>query len=185
MRNAQVTDAELAARAAAGDGAAFGQLVDRYAPQIRRVTRALLRDPEDADDAAQDALLACWRHIARYDPERPFGPWLTRIAVNSAHDTRRRRQVRAAEPLAPDLPAATASPESNTSRAEFRARLDRALHDLPERQRMAVTLFDAEGFGHREIAEILGVPEGTVRSDVFHARRALREALAPYEGVTL
>jgi DNA-directed RNA polymerase specialized sigma24 family protein len=46
-------------------------------------------------------------------------------------------------------------------------------------------LFDAEGFGHREIAELLGVPEGTVRSDVFHARRALREALAPYQGVTL
>lgn len=185
MRNAQVTDAELAARAAAGDGDAFGQLVGRYAPQIRRITRALLRDPADADDAAQEALLACWRHLARYDPERPFGPWLTRIAVNAAHDLRRRGQVRATEPLAAELPSGAASPEANASRAEFRARLDQALHGLNERQRMAVVLFDAEGFGHREIAEILGVPEGTVRSDVFHARRALREALAPYEGLTL
>ena len=185
MRNAQVTDAELAARAAAGDGDAFGQLVERYAPQVRRVTRALLREPADADDAAQEALLSCWRHLARYDPERPFGPWLMRIVVNAAHDTRRRRQVRETEPLAPELPAAGANPEVMASRAEFRGRLDRALHGLPERQRMAVVLFDAEGFGHREIAELLGVPEGTVRSDVFHARRALREALAPYEGVTL
>ena len=58
--------------------------------------------------------------------------------------------------------------------------LRRALHDLPERQRMAVVLFDVEGYSHREIGEILGIPEGTVRSDVFHGRRTLREVLGTW-----
>ena len=182
MRTPDVTDAELAAKAAAGDGDAFGRLVRRYAEQVRRVSRALLRDAADADDAAQDALLACWRHLARYDPERPFGPWLMRIVVNAAHDFRRRRQVRTTEPLAPDLRADTPGPGTEAERSELRLQLGLALQGLPERQRLAVVLFDAEGYGHREIAEVLGVPEGTVRSDVFHGRRALRAALAPYQG---
>jgi RNA polymerase sigma-70 factor, ECF subfamily len=78
------------------------------------------------------------------------------------------------------MPAPGASPERFTERALLRARLDEALAELPERQRVAVTLFDAEGYAHAEIAALLEVPEGTVRSDVFHARRALRLALAPF-----
>lgn len=181
MRIAPLTDAELAARAAAGDAEAFGLLVDRYAPQVRRVTRAVLPEPADADDAAQEAFLACWRYLGRYDPARPFGPWLIRIAVNAARDVRRRQRSRPTEPLAPELALAQAGPDTTTARAELRTNLDRALAGLPERQRLAVVMFDAEGYSHREIATLLGVAEGTVRSDVFHARRALRAALAPYE----
>ena len=76
------------------------------------------------------------------------------------------------------------SPERETDRSLLRARLTEALAQLPERQRIAVTMFDAEGYAHAEIAALLGVPEGTVRSDVFHARRALRDALAPFRGVS-
>lgn len=180
MRTPTVTDAELSARAAAGDGDAFGELVDRHAPQARRAARLVLGNDQDADDAAQDGFLAAWRAIDRYDRSRPFRPWLMRIVVNAARDLRRRRTVRRTEELSPVLPAGGASPERETERALMRERLAGALGELPERQRLAVTMFDAEGFAHSEIAEVLGIPEGTVRSDVFHARRALRTALAPY-----
>jgi RNA polymerase sigma-70 factor (ECF subfamily) len=180
MRTPTVTDAELSARAAAGDGDAFGELVDRHAPQARRAARLVLGNDQDADDAAQDGFLAAWRAIDRYDRSRPFRPWLMRIVVNAARDLRRRQTVRRTEELSPVLAAGSASPERETERALLRERLEGALGELPERQRLAVTMFDAEGFAHSEIAEVLGIPEGTVRSDVFHARRALRTALAPY-----
>ena len=174
-------DAELAARAQAGDRDAFGELVGRYAAQARRVARAVLGNPEDADDAAQDGFLAALTHLARYDASRPFGPWLLRIVANAAADRRRRRRVRTSEELSPILAAPNPGPDQLTDRAAFRSTLAAALARLPERQRMAVVLFDVEGYRHAEIAEMLNVPEGTVRSDVFHARRALRAALTPWQ----
>ena len=179
MRTPSVADAELATRAASGDGGAFGALVDRHAPAVRRAARILLGNEHDADDAAQDGLLAAWRAIDRYDPARPFRPWLMRIVLNAARDLQRRSVVRRAEPISPAEAAPGASPERETDRALLREKLTVALGTLPERQRLAVTMFDAEGFAHAEIAETLGIPEGTVRSDVFHARRSLRELLGP------
>jgi RNA polymerase sigma-70 factor (ECF subfamily) len=173
---------ELAARAQAGDAEAFGVLVGQYAAMVRRVTQAVLRHPEDADDAAQDAFLAAWRGIGRFDLSRPVGPWLARIAINAAHDLRRRRRVRATERLADEQPGSAEAPDRAAERALLRRRLTAALATLPERQRLAVVLFDAEGFGHREIAELLDLPEGTVRSDVFHGRRRLRQVLGELEG---
>jgi RNA polymerase sigma-70 factor (ECF subfamily) len=181
MRIPDVTDAQLASRAAAGDGDAFGELIDRYAPAARRVARTVLLNPEDADDAVQDGCLSAWRAIDRYDARRPFGPWLMRIVLNAARDQRRRSRVRRTEPLPPDRAGTEATPDRATGRALFHAALAAALAELPERQRVAVTLFDAEGYPHAEIAALLGVPEGTVRSDVFQARRALRAALAPFK----
>jgi RNA polymerase sigma factor (sigma-70 family) len=180
VRNSTVTDTELSARAAAGDGGAFGELVDRHAPAARRAARLLLANDHDADDAVQDGFLAAWRAIDRYDRNRPFRPWLMRIVVNAARDLRRRQTVRRTDELSPALASGGASPERETERSLLRERLTRALAELPERQRLAVTMFDAEGYAHAEIAEVLGVPEGTIRSDVFHARRALRLTLAPY-----
>lgn len=177
-----VTDTDLAQRAAAGDPEAFGALVERWAPAVRRVARAALGDPDEADDAAQDAFLSAWTNVGSYDPTRPFGPWILRIAANRALDRGRKRKVRAAEPLLEDQAGTTAGPDRETERSLLRERLDAALAELPPRQRVAVTMFDAEGYSHGEIAEVLGVPEGTVRSDVFHARRALRGALAMYRG---
>lgn len=180
MRIPNVTDAELAARAATGDGDAFGELVDRHAPAARRVARALLGNDHDADDAAQDGFLAAWRAIDRYDPARPFRPWLMRIVLNAARDMGRRRAVRDTDPIPMDAAGHEAGPDRETDRALLRSRLTAALGRLPERQRIAITMFDAEGYAHAEIADVLGIPEGTVRSDVFHARRALRSELAPF-----
>lgn len=175
-----VTDAELAARAAHGDDNAFGQLVDRYAPAARRVARALLGSDADADDAAQEGFLSAWKAISRFDQSRPFRPWLMRIVLNAARDAGRRRGVRETDALSPDAADRRAGPDVEAGRALLRDRLREVLATLPERQRMAITMFDAEGYAHAEIAQVLGVPEGTVRSDVFHARRALRADLAPF-----
>src|SRR6266566_2093951 len=171
-------ETELATRARGGDRVAFGQLVERFAPQARRVARAVLQDPHDADDAAQDAFLAALVKLDQYDPRRPFGPWLMRIVANAATDRRRRRTVRQAEPLDPALVGGGPRPDAVAIRSELGAHLQTALGELSERRRMAVVLFDVEGYSHAEIAGILGIPEGTVRSEVFHARRRLRTLLA-------
>lgn len=173
-------DADLAVLAQAGNREAFGELVNRYVGQARRVARAVLREPADADDAVQDAFLSALRNLGRFDPGRPFGPWLLRIVANAATDRLRRRRVRAVEPIGPEMATHEAGPDRVAERAALGEALRAALQTLPERQRVAVVLFDVEGYSHREIAEVLGVPEGTVRSHVFHARRALREALTPW-----
>ena len=174
-------EAELVARTLAGDRAAFGTLVERYAGQARRVARAVLADPDDADDAAQDAFLSALVKLAQYDPARPFGPWLMRIVANAATDRRRRRAIRRTEPLDVGLVGGGTRPDIAAERAALGERLRAALDELPPRRRLAVVLFDVEGYSHAEIAQALGIPEGTVRSEVFHARRRLRVLLADWK----
>ncbi len=174
-------EAALVARVRAGDRAAFGALAERYAGVARRVARAVLGDPDDADDAAQDGLLSALVKLDQYDPRRPFGPWLLRIVANAATDRRRRRKVRRVEQLDPALVAGGARPDATTERRALSARLRTALAELSHRRRMAVVLFDVEGYSHAEIAGILGIPEGTVRSEVFNARRRLRVLLADWK----
>lgn len=171
----------LVARALGGDRAAFGTLVERYAPQARRVARAVLNDPDEADDAAQDGFLSALVKLAQYDARRPFGPWLMRIVANAATDRRRRRKVRRAEPLDASLVGGGPRPDVVAVRNELGDQLRSALAELPERRRTAVVLFDVEGYSHAEIAGILGIPEGTVRSEVFHGRRRLRALLADWK----
>lgn len=175
------TDAELVGRTLAGDRSAFGVLVERYSASVRRVARAVLGDPDDADDAAQDALLAALVKLQQYDPQRPFGPWLMRVVANAATDRRRRRTVRRVDPLDANLVAGGPAPDIETHRRALGQQLRAALAELPERRRIAIVLFDVEGYSHAEIGRILGVPEGTVRSEVFHARRALRALLTDWK----
>lgn len=143
-----------------------------------------MRNAAHADDAVQDAFLAALRHLPRYDSTRPFGPWLMRIVANAAADRRRRERIREAQPLPPHLQSRAPAPSAVAEEHAFREALEEALARLPERQRIAVVLFDVEGYSHREIADVLNIPVGTVRSDVFHGRRALREALAPWKDWT-
>ncbi len=180
-RIAAETDSALVARALAGDRAAFGVLVERYAASVRRVARAVLGDPDDADDAAQDGMLAALVKLRQYDPSRPFGPWLMRVVANAATDRRRRRRVRQTEQLDPGLVGGGVTPDVETDRRALGRRLREALAQLPERRRLAVVLFDVEGYSHAEIGRILRLPEGTVRSEVFHARRALRALLEDWK----
>ena len=174
-------DPALVAQTLAGDRSAFGVLVERYTPQARRVARAVLGDPDDADDAAQDGFLSALVKLAQYDSKRPFGPWLMRIVANAATDRRRRRKVRSAEPLDPSLVGGGPRPDAVAAQSELGDKLRAALAELPERRRTAVVLFDVEGYSHAEIAGILGIPEGTVRSEVFHGRRRLRALLEDWK----
>src|SRR5213594_2789579 len=174
-------DKGLVAKSLAGDRDAFGVLVERFAAQARRVARAVLGDPDDADDAAQDGFLSALVKLAQYDSRRPFGPWLMRIVANAATDRRRRRNVRRAEPLDPSLVGGGPRPDAAAVQSELGDRLRAALAELPERRRTAVVLFDVEGYSHAEIAGILGIPEGTVRSEVFHGRRRLRALLEDWK----
>jgi len=146
---------------------------------VRRLTRAVLRDPDDADDAAQNAFLAAWTGLSRFDATQPFAPWLARIAVNAARDLRRRTRVRSTEEIPSDLPSGVQGPEAAAHAAVLRERLDQAMASLTERQRAAVVLYEVEGYSHAEVAQVLGVPEGTARSDLFHAKRRLRPLLEP------
>lgn len=154
-------------------------MVTEFTPTARRLARLVLRDDADADDAVQEAFLRAWQMVERYDPRRPFRAWLMQIVMNAARDLRRKRRVRATEPLA-EHAERRPGPDRDAARALMRDALAEALERLPERSRIAVTLFDAEGYSHAEIADLLDIPEGTVRSDVFHARRALRRQLTPF-----
>ncbi len=171
----------LVARALAGDQEALGLLVVRYAGSVRRVTRAILGDADDADDAAQDGLLLALVKLDQHDRTRPFGPWLLRIVANAAIDRRRRRRVRQAVALDDNLAGGSPLPDAEAERRALGERLRTALSELPERYRTALVLFDVEGYSHAEIAEILGVAPGTVRSAVFHARRRLRQQLGDWK----
>lgn len=177
-----VDENALAARAAGGDPDAFGELVARHAPMARRVAYAVLEDQEDADDAAQEGFLSAWQAIGRYDVKRAFRPWLMQIVVNAARDLRRRRRVRTTESLDTVAAQSRDDPAGEAGATDLGERLREALATLPERQRLAVVMFDAEGYPQAEIAALLGIPEGTVKSDVFHGRRALRKVLESVKG---
>ena len=182
VRTSPVTEPELLQRARLGDAEAFGKLVELHAGFVRRLTRTVLRNPDDSDDAAQDAFFSAWRSRERFEPERPFRPWIARIALNAARDLQRRRTVRQTEPLPLDL-AGGETPLARTEQSLLKVRLDAALTELSERQRLAVVLFDVEGFSHAEVGALLGIPEGTARSEVFHARRRLRAILGTEDSV--
>jgi len=182
LRISAESETELIRRAKRGDREAFGTLVLRHGPMVRRLTRAVLGHGPDADDAAQDAFFSAWSKLDRFADGQPLGPWLARIALNAARDLRRRRVVRRAEPIETVQVIAPDAPDAQTDRALLRGRLEGALAELPERQRVALLLHEVEGYAHAEIGALLGVPEGTARSEVFHARRKLRAALGVQEG---
>jgi RNA polymerase sigma-70 factor, ECF subfamily len=174
-------ESALVARALRGDRLALGRLLERFAAPVRRVTYAILGDVDEADDAAQDGLLQALVKLDRYDPTRPFGPWLLRIVANAAIDRRRRRAVRVAGVLDDTVAGSRPLPDAETERRLLGERLRAALRELPERYRAALVLFDVEGYSQAEIAQILGMAPGTVRSAVFHARRRLRRLVGDWK----
>ncbi len=168
-------DRALVARALAGDGRAFEALVRRYTRPAYAVALGIMKEPADAEDVIQDAFVKALERLEDCDPDK-FGAWFLRIVRNRAHSVRRYLGVREAAPL--DLvPAASNAPgpHREVERSRLRERLIRAISDLTEVQQDVVILHDLEGWKHREIGQRLGLPEGTVRAHLFHARRALRE----------
>src|SRR5690606_10167043 len=140
----------------------------------------LLDQREDAEDLVQDAFLAALEKIDSFDSQRDFAPWFYRILVNRCLNARKSRARRNTVDVPAEAVSNTASPLAETERSELRNHLSRALKLLPERQRVIVTMFDVEGFSSPELAEIMGISDGTLRWHLHQARRVLRESLDPF-----
>ncbi len=132
---------------------------------------------EDAEDAAQESFLVALERLEECrDPER-FAGWMMTIVRNRSRNLVRRESLRATEAVPAAASSAGPTPERSAETAELRERLDEALNELSDVQRQVVLLHDMEGWKHREIAKLLGLPSGTVRSHLHFARKALRESL--------
>lgn len=171
----RVLERSLIVAAQRGDQQAFGALVRLHQRRAYAVARAIVGSHEDAEDVVQDAFVLAHRALGRFRPQQPFGAWLHRIVANSALDALRRRKVRETEQLTENA----ALPFDDPAEAdELRRRLHEGLGLLSTRQRAVLVMHDVEGFKHSEIGETLGIPEGTARSDLHHARAVLRRSLA-------
>ena len=137
--------------------------------------RRLAGNDADAADAAQEALIAISRGLKRFDARSSFTTWSYRVATNACLDELRRRQRRQAEPLPDQLSGGRADPVGE--RISTRLDLDAALAALPEEFRVPVVLRDQSGLSYDEIAEVLGIPPGTVRSRIARGRARLTETL--------
>lgn len=173
-------DRRLADRVRRGDRDAFERLVRRYLRPIHAVAASFLSEPADVEDAAQETFLRALDGIEGYDPDRPFAPWLYQIARNVARDRLDADARRRAEPLPESGPVWDGpDPAESLDRAEIRRRVEEAAADLPDRQRTAFRLVDVEGWSAADVAGLTGLAPGTVRSHLHHARRKLRDELAP------
>jgi RNA polymerase sigma-70 factor (ECF subfamily) len=172
------SDAVLVERTRSGDAVAFEGLVRRYLRPAYAVALGVVHEPADAEDVCQDAFVTALEHIEDCRQPDRFAAWFLRIVRNRAHSVRRYLSVRDAAPLDAVPVQGHADPEHDVERAELRARLLDALDDLTDVQREVLLLHDLEGWKHREIAERLGLPEGTVRAHLFYARKAVRSRKA-------
>jgi len=168
-------DQELVAAHVAGDPTAFDDLVRRHRDRLWAVALRTLGNPDDAADAVQDGLLKAFRAAGSYRGEAAVTTWLHRIVVNACHDLTRRRAARPAVPLGDrDLPSFEDAPAGR----DISLTVLTALRGLPFDQAAALVLVDIEAFSVAEAAEILAVPEGTVKSRCARGRVQLAAVLA-------
>jgi len=188
FRPSQDPDAELIARWQAGDASAFERLVRTHERNVFRLLYRMLGSREEAEDAAQEAFLSLHRHGHRFRREARFSTFLYRVAANAALNRRRSRSRARARELelaqrhvaGAQVHAVPRDPEDATHGVEIQDRVQQALQQLPDELRVAVVLYDIEGQSYRDIAETLGIPEGTVKSRIHRARLGLRERLKEF-----
>jgi RNA polymerase sigma-70 factor (ECF subfamily) len=174
-----VRDDELAAAAAQGDRAALDALLHKHAGMVHAVCRRILNNAEDALDATQEALIAIARRIDTFDGRSQFSTWCYRVATNAALDEARRRARR---PTAVDIVAEPrARARALDDAVADRLDVDAALAHLSPEHRAAVALRDLVGLDYAEIAQVLDIPPGTVRSRIARGRAALADQLANRE----
>jgi RNA polymerase sigma-70 factor, ECF subfamily len=172
-------DAALVARAATGDQSAFQALVARHLGVMLAVGRRMLRDDAEAEDVAQEAMLRLWRSADRIEVG-PYGvrPWLRRVVSNLCIDRVRAGRNTTVVDEVPEQPQ-PAIQHISMERREAALQVDAALKQLPERQRLALTLFHYEGLSQIEIGETMGISDEAVESLLARARRTLKTALTP------
>jgi RNA polymerase sigma-70 factor (ECF subfamily) len=181
-------DAALVARARTGDRAAFDELVLRHEDRVYNMALRMLGNADDALDVAQEIFLSAYRALDGLEMKSLFSTWLYRVTVNRCRDEMRRRAtvkhtrprpLGGPDPDDPpaDPPARSGSPEDAAISRESAAIVAAAVAALPEDAREALVLRDVEGLAYEEIADVLGVPVGTVRSRLHRARSLLRDRL--------
>jgi RNA polymerase sigma-70 factor (ECF subfamily) len=173
-------DLELVGRIRAGDGTAFEQLYKQHSTRLYNLAGRMMGAHGEADDLLQDIFLLAYRKLGSFRGESSLGTWLYRLAMNHCLDVLRNRQTRMgqqtdsldepdADPVASPVPVVGA-----VSRID----LERAIDTLPPACRAAFLLHDVEGFGHQEVGTMLGISEGTSKSQVHKARMRIRSYLA-------
>ena len=188
-------DHDLVQRVQAGDTAAFRMLFDKYHRRAFAVAMGVVKNEDDALDAVQEAFVKVHKNIHKFQGSSSFYTWLYRIVMNVSIDhvrrTSRRRSLDFDEralheesEVAGDgalVPSVTNSnPGKAALRRELGGAIQAALQELPEHHRAVIVLREIEGMSYEEMAEALEVPKGTVMSRLFHARKKMQAALAPY-----
>lgn len=180
MNRSPLSDEDLVARFTRGDARAARALYERYARLVFAVAVRMAPDADTAEDFAQEAWIRIFRALPGFRWGSSLSTWMHRVALNAALQRIRSRKVR--ETVEEDVrvrptdhAAATLAPEE---RIHLSLSIDRAVMRLPDRMRLVLVLHDVEGYGHAEIGALLGISEGTSKSQLFKARRKLRAELS-------
>lgn len=180
-------DGVLIAASQRGDQAAFGEIVRRYQRAVHGLAWSLTRNASDADDLAQETFVRAWGAIGRFETGMPLYPWLARIVTNQAFSlfrTRRRRPETSIEPLleAGQQWGVEDDPAEHAARSERDARLRACFGELAPEHQAVLALRAVQDLSYDEIAQVLGVPTGTVMSRLSRARGELRRRLSARTG---
>ena len=171
-------DLNLVERIRSGDGAAFDELYQHHAARLYNLAYRMAGGANDADDLLQDIFLLAYRKLGSFRGESSLGTWLYRLAMNHCLDVLRSRQSRMGQQTdSLDEDGASEPSAVPALGAVSRIDLDRAIGKLPHACRAAFLLHDVEGFGHNEVGSILGISEGTSKSQVHKARLRIRAYL--------
>jgi RNA polymerase sigma-70 factor (ECF subfamily) len=184
-------DAAMVAAVLDGDPEAYRVLVERYERRIYHVVYGMVRSPEDAKDLAQDAFIKAFQNLHRFRLESKFYTWLCRIAMNVAIDHLRKQKHRRHSEFDDSrggsegaqvvrLHSAKDDPAANVARSQLTKTIMDAVETLPDDQKQVLILRELEDMPYKEIAEVLGIPEGTVMSRLYYARRRLQEMLSEH-----
>ena len=169
----------LISRARGGDREAFGELVEQYRDNVYRLAYRMCGNAYDADEAAQEAFVAAWRALPNFRGDAKFSTWLYRLTTNAAIDVMRRekRHQTVGDGEMVDLADDADSPQETVERTEQQEAVQKALSTLSEEYREVLLLRYMEELDYAEIAEVLQLPSGTVKSRINRAKAALKAAL--------
>lgn len=170
-------DAELLAAHNSGDPQAFNELFRRHRDRLWAVALRTMRDPDEAADALQEAMISAFRNAASFRAESRVTTWLHRIVVNACLDRLRRQKARPAVSLPEEGAAEPAATRDQIGEQDTRMAVQDALAQLPDDQRCAVVLVDVQGYSVTDCAQVLGVAEGTVKSRCARGRLRLAKLL--------
>ena len=178
--SAEPLDGDLVARTLRGDTQAFATLVERYDRAVYHLAYRTLQDVEEARDAAQEAFFKAFRSLRTFKPGAKFSTWIFAITYHGCCDRLNRRRRFSGEEL-PERADAAPGPEQQVIALDEASRLRAAIDALPEKYRTVVTLFHLQGKQYEEIASVLGLPMGTVKTHLFRAKEQLRRLLGERE----